>query len=173
VAADVCAVLGISNNRDAMSRLDEDEKGVGSTDTLGVVQQLATVNESGLYSLILASRKTEAKRFKKWVTSDVLPSIRKTAHYAVLAQPLVQSGAAVVTMTSLELVDFINSQRGPGEAELRHDHFMAKVPRVIGGAAPKFLGTGFYTNGTGAKVERRCYRFPKREACLMAMNGLR
>ena len=75
-----------------------------------------------------------------------------------------------VTMTSLELVDYINSQRGEGEAELRHDHFMAKVPKVLGEAAPKFSGTAFYVNGTGAQVERAIYRFPKREACLMAMS---
>jgi hypothetical protein len=75
-----------------------------------------------------------------------------------------------VTMTSLELVDYINSQRGEGEVELRHDHFMAKVPKVLGEAAPKFLGTAFYTNGTGAQVQRNIYRFPKREACLMAMS---
>lgn len=75
-----------------------------------------------------------------------------------------------ITMSSLELVDFINSERADGESELRHDHFMAKVPKVLGEAAPKFLGTDFYVNGTGAQVERRVYRFPKREACLMAMS---
>jgi len=75
-----------------------------------------------------------------------------------------------ITMTSLELVDFINIQRGEDEAELRHDHFTVKVPKVLGDAAPKFLGTAFYTNGTGAQVERSIYTFPKREACLMAMS---
>jgi hypothetical protein len=79
-------------------------------------------------------------------------------------------GGAAVTMTSLELVDFINSQRAEGESELRHDHFMAKVPKVLGDAAPKFSGTAFYINGTGAKVDRTIYTFPKREACLMAMS---
>lgn len=78
--------------------------------------------------------------------------------------------ATTATMTSLEMVDFINSQRGEGESELRHDHFMAKVPKVLGEAAPKFSGTAFYANGTGAQVERAIYRFPKREACLMAMS---
>jgi len=55
-------------------------------------------------------------------------------------------------------------------AFLRHDHFMAKVPKVLCDAAPRFLGTAFYTNGTGAHVERPIYTFPKREACLMAMS---
>lgn len=75
-----------------------------------------------------------------------------------------------VTMTSLELVEFINSQRKEGEAILRHDDFMRKVPKVLGEAAPKFYGVDIFTNGTGGKVERKIYRFPKREACLMAMS---
>jgi hypothetical protein len=75
------------------------------------------------------------------------------------------------TMSSLEMVDFINSQRGDGDAELRHDHFMAKVPKVLGEeVAPKFLGTTTYINGAGAHVPRNIYLFPKREACLMAMS---
>lgn len=74
-------MLTIANSRDALSRPDDDEKGVHSTHTPGGEQQTTTINESGLYSLILGSRKPEAKRFKKWVTSDVLPSIRKTGAY--------------------------------------------------------------------------------------------
>ena len=73
-------------------------------------------------------------------------------------------------MTSLEMVGFINGQRPQGEAELRHDHFMAKVPKVLGEAAPKFLGVAQFTNGTGGSVSRNVYSFPKREACLMAMS---
>jgi prophage antirepressor-like protein len=81
IAADVCKVLDISNNRDAFSRLDDDEKGVGLIDTLGGRQKASLVNESGLYSLILGSRKPEAKPFKRWVTHEVLPAIRKTGRY--------------------------------------------------------------------------------------------
>ncbi len=81
MAADVCAALSIANSRDAVTRLDEDERGVATIDTLGGAQEMATVNESGLYSLIVGSRKPEAKRFKKWVTSEVLPQIRKTGSY--------------------------------------------------------------------------------------------
>lgn len=77
-----------------------------------------------------------------------------------------------VTMSSLEIVDFINSFRQvDGETLLRHDNFMAKVPKVLGElAAPKFLGVDIFTNGTGGKVTRYIYSFPKREACLMAMS---
>ncbi|ETK30380.1 antirepressor [Paenibacillus phage Norbert] len=82
VAKDVCGVLEIKNNRDALSRMDEDEKGVVSIDTLGGAQQMQVLNESGLYSLVLSSRKPEAKQFKRWVTHEVLPAIRKTGMYA-------------------------------------------------------------------------------------------
>lgn len=88
VLADVCKALGIANARDAATRLDEDEKAdVGLTDTSsnGVAQkrQFTIINESGLYAVILTSRKPEARPFRKWVTSEVLPSIRQTGSYTV------------------------------------------------------------------------------------------
>lgn len=81
VAKDVCEVLDIVNSRDAIGRLDDDEKGVVLTDTLGGRQNVATVNEYGLYSLILGSRKPEAKQFKRWITHEVIPSIRRAGSY--------------------------------------------------------------------------------------------
>lgn len=91
VAADVCKVLEIGNVSQAMTRLDDDEKAditTNDTSSNGVTQKrnMTTINESGLYSLILTSRKPEAKSFKKWVTSEVLPSIRKTGSYSVPKQ---------------------------------------------------------------------------------------
>jgi len=86
VAADVLNTLGL--DRKALERVDDDEKGVSSIHTLGGTQQVTTVNESGLYSLILGSRKAEAKRFKRWVTSEVLPSIRKTGSYGAPVDPM-------------------------------------------------------------------------------------
>lgn len=81
VAVDVCKALEIQNNRDAISRLDADEKGVASTDTLGGKQELTIVNEPGLYALVLGSRKPEAKAFKRWITHEVIPTIRKHGAY--------------------------------------------------------------------------------------------
>lgn len=83
VAKDVCDVLGIANYRDAASALDEDERGYGKTDTLGGEQEMLTVSESGLYTLIIRSNKPKARAFRKWVTAEVLPSIRKTGAYRV------------------------------------------------------------------------------------------
>ena len=86
VAADVCKALEINNPSQALTRLDSDEK-TTLTNNEGRAGQGAQnyniINESGLYSLILRSRKTEAKQFKKWVTSEVLPSIRKTGGYSL------------------------------------------------------------------------------------------
>lgn len=81
VAKDVCDILGLSNSRKALTRLDEDEKGVTLSDTLGGKQNLSVVNEYGLYNLVLASRKPEAKAFKRWITHEVIPAIRKHGGY--------------------------------------------------------------------------------------------
>ena len=82
VAADVCRALEIKDTWNALSRLDDDEKGTASISTLGGMQEMTTVNEPGLYSLVLGSRKPEAKAFKRWITHDVIPAIRKTGVYA-------------------------------------------------------------------------------------------
>ena len=83
VAKDVCTALGLGNSRQALSRLDEDEKGVISTDTPGGEQKMQAVNEAGLYVLVLGSKKPEAKAFKRWVTHEVLPAIRRDGGYMV------------------------------------------------------------------------------------------
>jgi len=83
VASDVCAALEIKNSRQALAKLDSDEKGVISSDTLGGIQSIATVNEAGLYELIFRSRKPEAKNFKRWVKHTVLPTIRKDGLYVL------------------------------------------------------------------------------------------
>lgn len=83
VAKDVCAALGLGNSRQALARLDDDEKGVISTDTPGGEQQMQAVNEAGLYVLVLSSRKPEAKAFKRWVTHEVLPALRRDGGYMV------------------------------------------------------------------------------------------
>ena len=93
VGKDVAEILGYSNPRDALSKhVDSDDKGVAKCDTLGGTQKLTVINESGLYSLILGSKLPTAKKFKHWVTSEVLPTIRK--HGAYMTD---QKAAAIVT----------------------------------------------------------------------------
>lgn len=82
VAADVCRALDIKDTWNAISRLDEDEKDTDSISTLGGNQDMTIVSEAGLYSLVLGSRKPEAKAFKRWITHEVIPAIRKHGMYA-------------------------------------------------------------------------------------------
>ncbi|MFN6480947.1 BRO family protein [Nostoc sp. DedQUE07] len=109
VASDLCSVLDIVNVRQNLAKLDEDEKGVCTIYTKGGEQQVATVNESGLYLLILNSRKPQAKRFRKWLTSEVIPSIRKTGTYGASSQK------------HLPVVNNRLSELKASEAVARHD----------------------------------------------------
>ena len=82
VAADVCRALDIGNPTDALRRLDDDEKALVSIEGISNGNnKVNIVNESGLYSLVLGSRKPEAKQFKRWITHEVIPTIRKTGGY--------------------------------------------------------------------------------------------
>ncbi len=83
VANDVCDVLQITDAAQAVDRLDDEERGRYNVPTPSGDQVMRCINESGLYSLILTSRKPAAKRFKRWVTAEVLPAIRKTGSYSV------------------------------------------------------------------------------------------
>ena len=88
VAADVCKALELGNPSMTVDRLDADEKGISSIDTLGGKQRMAIINEPGLYSVILRSRKPEAKAFKRWITHEVIPAIRK--HGGYMTKPLLE-----------------------------------------------------------------------------------
>ena len=111
VAADVCEVLDIANVSQAIARLDDDETTLISTEGQAGngAQSQNLVNESGLYSLVLGSRKAEAKRFKKWVTSEVLPSIRKTGQYIApqVLKDLIE-GAAERAVENYKTLDSVN-----------------------------------------------------------------
>ena len=91
VAADVARVLEYRNAPDAVRNLDDDERGTHIVRTPSGDQEMTVINESGLYHLVLVSRKPEAKKFRKWVTAEVLPSIRKTGAYIA---PEVEAQAA-------------------------------------------------------------------------------
>ncbi|PKF64197.1 phage repressor protein [Staphylococcus epidermidis] len=89
VGKDVAEILGYSNTRDALYRhVDGEDKDVVKLDTLGGKQSQTIINESGLYSLIFSSKLESAKRFKRWVTSEVLPTLRKTGTYQVPSDPM-------------------------------------------------------------------------------------
>lgn len=98
IAKDVCDILGIKQAVRAVQKLDEDEKGVSTIHTLKGEQQLLTVNEFGLYSLILKSRKPEAIAFKRWITHEVIPSIRRNGAYV---SPTITAEAAKVLVETI------------------------------------------------------------------------
>lgn len=103
VGNEACREVGVNNPRQALSRLDDDEKDdVILNDAIGRPQKTTIISEPGLYSLILSSRKPEAKKFKKWVTSVVLPQIRKTGSYSPATTQLAIESAKVDRL-SLEL----------------------------------------------------------------------
>lgn len=83
VAPDVCKALAIKNSRDAMSRLDDDERGVANADTPGGIQEVTIVSEAGVYRLVFSSRKPEAERFKRWLAHEVLPALRKQGFFGM------------------------------------------------------------------------------------------
>jgi len=83
IAKDVCAVLYLFDTSQVVDRLDEDEKLLRTLYVSGQNRELWTINEAGLYSLILRSNKSEAKKFKRWITHDVLPAIRKSGKYEI------------------------------------------------------------------------------------------
>ena len=151
VAADVLSTISL--DRKALERLDDDEKGVNSIHTPGGVQEMTTVNEPGLYALVLGSRKAEAKRFKRWVTHEVLPAIRKTGSYAV---PAVAALPAPTQdrVTSLLLI---------GEA-------VAKVPGVKAGIAMAATLTCIHEN-TGLTIETLRRALPAANEPICSLNA--
>lgn len=99
VGADVAIALGYINPRDALAKhVDAEDRGVAKCDTLGGIQTLSIVNESGTYSLIMSSKLPSAKRFKRWVTSEVLPALRK--------------GAGLEAIEALKMLSRENQKRG-------------------------------------------------------------
>lgn len=166
-ANEVCEVLGFANPRDAVARhVDEDDVGKHDTiDSLGRRQLANHVNESGMYALIFGSTKAEAKRFKKWVTSEVLPSIRKTGSYTAKAAatplkataeaarafaPLVRvarllgcdknaaaisANQAIYQMTSINLMDQLGHTHLEAESQEGQWYTPTELGKVIGASA--------------------------------------
>ena len=153
VAADVCAALDLPDTHKAIARLDDDEKGRNSIPTPGGQQDMSVVNESGLYNLVLGSRKPEAKRFKRWITHEVLPSIRKTGSYA--------SSTSVSALPS-PTQDRVSSLLLIGEA-------VAKVPGVKHGIAMAATLTCIFEN-TGLSIETMRRALPANDEPIAAMN---
>ena len=132
VGKDVAEILGYSNPRKALSdHVDEEDKGVTKCDTLGGVQELTVINESGLYSLILSSKMPNAKKFKRWVTSEVLPSIRKHGAYMT---PETIEAAILNPDTMIQLCNALKDEQNKNKA-LQEANSVLTVENTI--AKPK------------------------------------
>lgn len=142
VLKDVCEVLGLSSPHKVFDRLDEDEKGRNQIPTLGGEQEMTVVNESGLYNVILRSDKPEAKPFRKWVTSEVLPSIRKNGGYIANQENLtpeqIVANALIVAQNIISKKDKQIEQMKPkaeffdAVADSRTAISMNEVSKVLG-----------------------------------------
>jgi prophage antirepressor-like protein len=129
IADDICKALDLENTSKALEGLEFDEKGITKGDTLGGEQEMLTVTESGLYRLIFKSRKPAAKRMKKWVFSEVLPSIRKTGSYSI-PTPIPQLPSrelAVETAVAIDRIQDILSKSNPRLAQILIDCAMNDV----------------------------------------------
>ncbi|SEB15958.1 Phage antirepressor protein KilAC domain-containing protein [Thalassobacillus cyri] len=153
IAADVCTVLDIKNSHDAVVRLDADEKATSVIPTQFGDKEMNLVNESGLYSLIFRSRKKEAKQFKRWVTHEVLPSIRKNGSY----NPQVPQSFSEALRLAADLQEEAERNRPKVEA---HDRFISGENYQTMSIAAKSLGTG----------RNKLFKFLKQKKILMSNN---
>lgn len=149
VAADVCRALEIANNRDALTRLEQDEKGVALTDTPGGAQEVTIVNEPGFYSLVMGSRKPEAKAFKRWVTHEVIPTIRKHGMYATTATAEAMLNNPDVMIETLQALKREREERARLAAKVEAD-----APKVLFANAVETSDTAILV-GQLAKIIRQ------------------
>lgn len=163
VAKDVCAILEISNERDAYGRLDVADVGTTDVRSGGQMRAMKIVNESGLYDLVLDSRKPQAKAFRKWITSEVIPSIRKTGSY--VAAPL--SPAEMLLAQAQQLVD---QERRLAGMEVEVKEVTSKVA-AIEGAHNWFTALGYAINNNLRTERNYLMRVGKKASALMREKG--
>lgn len=148
ITIDVAAVLGFPNVRSSVALLDDDERGVHTLDTLGGMQPLGIVSEAGLYSLILRSRKEEAKQFKRWITHTVLPEIRQSGSFRAPA-PVELSRMDILTMAIESETRALTAEAALAEVSPRADAWdalaSAKGDYSVGDAAKMLARAGIPT----------------------------
>ena len=127
VAGDVAAALEYAVAKDMTRNLDDDEKGRQIVPTLGGDQEMTVINESGLYSAILRSRKAEAKRFKKWVTAEVLPAIRKHGRYVDEQGRMPTLVSELIGMSELNVIKGTIRDKGKDVAHAKRRSFHAAM----------------------------------------------
>ena len=163
-AKDVCELLGLDNSRQAVSRLDDDEKGVINSDTLGGKQELTFVNESGMYALIFQSRKPQARAFRKWVTGEVLPSLRKYGYYVAPGAQLTDEQREELERVMMGRMQRYLSRRDYIQVARSTGYPVWFVQRVVAGQAGGHAGSVMLALQERALKNRREYVDPLSEA---------
>lgn len=169
VGKDVAAALGFTNPRDAIStHVFDEDKGVESIDTLGGKQKMTVINESGLYALVFGSRLKSAQRFKHWVTSEVLPAIRKTGGYRTPAP----QGKELLALAVLEAQKTIEAQNAEIERmrpkEIFADAVKASDSSILIGDLAKLLRQNGVDTG-----QKRLFEQLRNEGYLMKTGSSR
>lgn len=124
-AIDVAKALGYAKPADAIRKhVDEMDKGVSKMETPGGTQDVVIINESGLYSLILSSKLPKAKEFKRWITSEVLPALRKTGHYGTAQKP-------TPTTDPAKLAELVDTVAGLARAQRKNPREVAYCAAVV------------------------------------------
>lgn len=169
VGKDVAAALGFTNPRDAIStHVFDEDKGVESIDTLGGKQKMTVINESGLYALVFGSRLKSAQRFKHWVTSEVLPAIRKTGGYRTPAP----QGKELLALAVLEAQKTIEAQNAEIERmrpkEIFADAVTASDSSILIGDLAKLLRQNGVDTG-----QKRLFEQLRNEGYLMKTGSSR
>jgi hypothetical protein len=171
IAADACKILDIKNASQAVENFDEDEKLLYPIHIAGQSREVLCVNEPGLYSLIFKSRKPEARAFKRWITHEVLPTIRKTGTYSVHPQPLQGGNIGEIVSDPKRLGKYIYHLQGLQDV-LYPDHIMEEQPlppeeqlkqdvlRILKNAGkpltPSMLRYSYFKSATKEALHRAC-----------------
>lgn len=170
VLADVCRALGLERTDSVARRLDPDEKGTHLVSTPGGPQEMTIINESGLYMVIFRSDKPEAKAFKRWVTHEVLPSIRRTGRYELGGQTapmaLQGTGAAPLPLSAqslwFTLLWLEKTQGGRGEVSASNDRLMALMGvsghHTLAVARDTLVKAGYIAHTPGVKARPGVYK---------------
>ena len=170
VAKDVCEILGLIKYRDALSHVDDEDKRVSIVvDTLGGPQSMTAVNESGFYALIFQSRKPQAKAFRKWVTSEVLPSLWKYGYYVAPGAELTKDQREALLAVMIKRMRRYLEQRDVGIVARRTCYPAEYVLRVATGRMPDPSPSVVRALQERALKNKKNYVDPLSEEQLMAM----
>lgn len=135
VLSDICKILELTTPSKVSDRLDSDEKGMTSIHTLGGIQNVTIINESGLYTVILRSDKPEAKAFRRWITHEVLPEIHRTGGYNAISEEILEDSSLTATAKTIYMY-LCRCAKGKSE-------FVISRSKVLNDLK---MGTDMYTN---------------------------